>query len=176
MTSHSPPANEERACWFHLPDHRPPFPTSGPVVTTAQPPQGRVRQRPLHPSALCISKENVITLFFLFRIPLQQHQVKHKLICRHTGSTMTAAGRGQMKTPLRVTHTAGPSSGLLDPRARAACPGPVPCCLMTDTPWADTKEVWGWVAGWWGAGAGPGPHSDKDNSTPVSPRHFCLCF
>lgn len=122
-------------------DHR--SPRLGLWSPQLQPPQGRVRQRPLHPSALCISKrERLLLLFFLFRIPLQQHQVKHKLICRHTGSTMTAAGRGPDEDPTAShTHTAGPSSGLLDPRARAACVRPSPCCLMTDTR-ADTKEVW----------------------------------
>ena len=120
MTLHSPSANEKRPAGFicRTTDHR--CPRLGLWSPPLQPPQGRVRQRPLRPSALCISKrEHLLLFFFLFRIPLQQHQVKHKLICRHTGSTLTAVGWGPDEDPTAShTNTARPFSGLLDPRAK----------------------------------------------------------
>ena len=118
MTSHSPSANEERACWFHLPDHRPPFPTSGPAVTTAPttPGQGPPEATPSECS-LYFKKRTFITFVFPFYNSFTATPSKAQTYLQTHREHNDCCWPGTRRRPHCESHTHG--------RAFLRAPGPL---------------------------------------------------
>lgn len=126
-TLHSPSASAKRTCWLPLRDHRPPFPTSGPVVTTAPTTPGQRPPEAAPAEHSVLQKENIYYLFFSSSLEFLYSNTKER-----TNSADTRGARGplpagdQLEAPLRLTQTARPLSSFGPPCQGRPVSGPIP--------------------------------------------------